>query len=275
MSNIIRSFDDTGFLLFWKFMKKHLFHRDAVYNFFYNIYKVDWVKGQCFRRATGYKMIGRIENVTSTNLLAMDLDAYSFEEYKCIRKLFLDRDIIPLEVSSGHGFHLLVKIETCTDAGLLSKWLQVMSDYNVNVDKHCKNPGRVYRLPFFYNIKSAKYDTVVKAEIMEGEYGVPTYKVEDVFNRFGYDYANWDKMYGLTIKNNGASDGKRNSKSGTVNDKTDKHMGIHATLEDTELVNLYPMLDIAVLPEGIKAMLKGFVEGYTYYQLMCMVLFFK
>lgn len=111
------------------------------------------MKGQCFRRATGYKMIGRIENVTSTNLLAMDLDAYSFEEYKCIRKLFLDRDIIPLEVSSGHGFYLLVKIEICTDAGLLSKWLQVMSDYNVNVDKHCKNPGRVYRLPFFTILK--------------------------------------------------------------------------------------------------------------------------
>lgn len=37
--HIIRSFDDTGFLLFKRFMKKHLFHRDAVYNFFYNIYK--------------------------------------------------------------------------------------------------------------------------------------------------------------------------------------------------------------------------------------------
>lgn len=111
---------------------------------------------------------------------------------------------------------------------------------------------------------------------MEGEYGVPTYKVEDVFNRFGYDYANWDKkMYGLTIKNNGASDGKRNSESGTVNKKTDKHMGIHVSIENAEFVNLYPMLNIAVLPEGIKAMLKGFVEGYTYYQLMCMVLFLK
>ena len=71
----------------------------------------------------------------------------------------------------------------------------MLSDYNVDVDKHCKNPGRVYRLPFFYNVKSAKYDTVVKSEIIEGEYGVPTYKVEDIFQRFGYDYANWDKLY--------------------------------------------------------------------------------
>lgn len=190
---VIHSLDWIGFAAFEKFVMKHLFHRDAVYNLFYNIYKVDCVKGECFRRATGYKMIGRAENATSTNLLAIDLDSYSFEEYKEVRKLFLDRGIIPIEVSSGHGFHLLVKIETCTDKGLLAKWLKVMSDHNVNVDQHCKDPGRVYRLPFFYNVKSAKYDTVVKAGIMEGEYGVPTYTVEDVFQRFGYDYKNWDK----------------------------------------------------------------------------------
>ncbi len=35
------------------------------------------------------------------------------------------------------------------------------------------------------------------------------------------------------------------------------------------------MLDMAVIPVGIRSMLMGFVEGYTYYQLMCMVLFFK
>ena len=93
-------------------------------------------------------MSGRIENVTSTNLLAIDLDAYSFDEYKQIRKLFLDRGIIPIEVPSGHGFQLLVRIETCKDKVLLAKWLKVMSDYNVNVDQHCKDPGRVYRLPF-------------------------------------------------------------------------------------------------------------------------------
>lgn len=270
---IIKSFDDAGFCGYYDFMKKQLFHRDAVYNFFYNIYKVDYVKGQCFQRDTGYKMIGRIENVTSTNLLAVDLDSYSFEEYKEIRKLFLDRDIIPIEVSSGHGFHILIRIETCTDKELLTKWLKVLSDYNVNVDQHCKNPGRVYRLPFFYNVKSEKYDTVVKSEIIEGEYGVPIYKVEDVFQRFGYDYANWDKLYIVKAKS------KRNSVlKNTLSSKTalsNSHQHTCTSLSDEELVNLYPMLDITTLPEGIKFMLKGFVEGYTYYQLMCMVLFFK
>lgn len=275
---IIHSLDWIGFAAFEKFVMKHLFHRDAVYNLFYNIYKVDCVKGECFRRATGYKMIGRAENVTSTNLLAIDLDSYNFEEYKQIRKLFLDRDIIPIEVSSGHGFHLLVRIETCADKGLLAKWLKVMSDYNVNVDQHCKDPGRVYRLPFFYNIKSAKYDTVVKAGIMEGEYGVPVYTVEDVFQRFGYDYENWDKnLYDVktTNKNDVASASENTVKSVGEKKKAVVQQRDYKSLIDEELVGLYPMLDIFVLPEGIKAMLKGFVEGYTYYQLMCMVLFFK
>ena len=276
--HIIRSFDDTGVCLFWQFILKCLFHRDAVYNLFYNIYKVDCVKGECFRRATGYKMIGRSENVASTNLLAIDLDSYSFEEYKEIRKLFLDRGIIPIEVSTGHGFHLLVRIETCTDKGLLAKWLKVMSDYNVNVDQHCKDSGRVYRLPFFYNIKSAKYDTVVKAGIIEGEHGVPAYTVEDVFQRFGYDYENWDKnLYGVktTNKSDAASASENIVKAASLKKKADVQQRYYKALTDEELSSLYPMLDIAVLPEGIKSMLKGFIEGYTYYQLMCMVLFFK
>ena len=223
-------------------------------------------------------MIGRAENVTSTNLLAIDLDSYSFEEYKEIRKLFLDRGIIPIEVSSGHGFHLLIKIETCTDKGLLAKWLKVMSDYNVNVDQHCKDPGRVYRLPFFYNVKSAKYDTVVKAGIMEGEYGVPAYIVEDVFQRFGYDYKNWDKnLYGMKAadKNDAASVCEKIVKPASQKKKAGVQQRDHKSLMDEELAGLYPMLDISALPEGIKSMLKGFIEGYTYYQLMCMVLFFK
>ena len=273
--HIIKSFDEAGFYQYYDFMRKRLFHRDAVYNFFYNIYKVDYVKGQCFQRATGYKMIGRIENVTSTNLLAVDLDSYNFEEYKQIRKLLLDRDIIPIEVSSGHGFHILIKIQTCTDNGLLDKWLKVLSDYNVDVDKHCKNPGRVYRLPFFYNVKSAKYDTVVKSEIIEGGYGVPTYKVEDIFQRFGYDYANWDELYITKNKKINILDNTKMAQpSLSNNDKKCVQNQTHK-ITDAELVNLYPMLDMNVLPEGIKSMLKGFVEGYTYYQLMCMVLFFK
>lgn len=275
---VIHSLDWIGFAAFEKFVMKHLFHRDAVYNLFYNIYKVDCVKGECFRHATGYKMIGRAENVTSTNLLAVDLDSYSFEEYKEIRKLFLDRGIIPIEVSSGHGFHLLVKIETCTDKGLLAKWLKVMSDYNVNVDQHCKDPGRVYRLPFFYNVKSAKYDTVVKAGIMEGEYGVPTYTVEDVFQRFGYDYKNWDKnLYEVKADDTGcnAPASKTGAKPAVEKKKADVQQKCYKSLTDEELAGLYPMLDMAVLPVGIRSMLKGFIEGYTYYQLMCMVLFFK
>lgn len=220
-------------------------------------------------------MIGRIENVTSTNLLAVDLDSYNFEEYKQIRKLLLDRDIIPMEVSSGHGFHILIKIETCTDKELLDKWLKVLSDYNVDVDKHCKNPGRVYRLPFFYNVKSAKYDTVVKSEIIEGEYGVPTYNVVDIFQRFGYDYEKWNELYIKKIKEINILDNTKMAQpSLSNNDKNCVQNQTHK-ITDAELVILYPMLDITVLPEGIKSMLKGFIEGYTYYQLMCMVLFFK
>lgn len=151
----------------------------------------------------------------------------------------------------------------------------MLSDYNVDVDKHCKNPGRVYRLPFFYNVKSAKYDTVVKSEIIEGEYGVPTYNVVDIFQRFGYDYEKWNELYIKKIKEINILDNTKMAQpSLSNNDKNCVQNQTHK-ITDAELVILYPMLDITVLPEGIKSMLKGFIEGYTYYQLMCMVLFFK
>lgn len=34
--HIIKSFDEAGFYQYYDFMRKCLFHRDAVYNFFYN-----------------------------------------------------------------------------------------------------------------------------------------------------------------------------------------------------------------------------------------------
>ena len=271
--HIIKSFDETGFINYRMFIKEHLFNRDAVFNLHYNVFKIHFAKGQRFLRENKKKkMMGCGDCVASTNLLAVDLDAYSFEEYKEIRKLLLDKGIIPIEVSSGHGFHILVRIETCTDKKILAKWLKVLSDCGIIVDNHCKDPGRVYRLPFFYNIKKDKYATVVKAEVIEGEHGVPIYTVEDLFQRFGYDYSNWDELYDKDIQDkNDNTSGRANKATKKVGKKQENKISI----EDSELEDLYPMLDIKSLPDGIRSMLKGFIEGHTYYQLMCLVLFFK
>ena len=273
----IMEFDEYYFYKFRAFMIKRLHHRDAVYNFFYNIYKVDYIKGLNNKNMLKGKMLGRGENVSSTNLLAIDLDAYDFDGYKQVRKIFLDKDIIPVEVALGHGFHILIKIDVCTDKKLLAKWLKVMDSCGINVDQHCKDPGRIYRLPYFFNIKSKQYDTVVKSVVMEGEKGVPTYTVQDIFERFGFDYDNWDTKYGepdieqVTLKKVSVNTQKAKKSS---SDRS-KWCNMSLILDDNDLVNLYPMLDISILPNGIKKMLMGFVEGYTYYQLMCLVLFFK
>lgn len=104
------------------------------------------------------------------------------------------------------------------------------------------------------------------------------YTVEDIFQRFGYDYGNWDKnLYGVKItdKNDAASAGENIGKPVVTKKKADVQQRDYKSLTDGELARLYPMLDIDLLPEGIRSMLKGFIEGCTYYQLMCMVLYFK
>lgn len=271
----IFEFNEVYFYKFREFMIKRLHHRDAVYNFFYNIYKVDYIKGLNNTRILRAKMLGRGENVSSTNLLAIDLDAYDFDGYKEIRKTFLDKGIIPVEVASGHGFHILIKIEVCTDKKLLAKWLKVMESCGINVDQHCKDPGRIYRLPYFFNIKSKKYNTVVKSVVIEGEKGVPTYTVQDIFEKFGFDYDNWDATYGEPPEQEASTVKVTEQKTERYSHDRSKWCQMSIVLNDDDLVNLYPMLDINILSDGIKKMLMGFVEGYTYYQLMCLVLFFK
>ena len=84
-------------------------------------------------------------------------------------------------------------------------------------------------------------------------------------------------MYSVKTVNesDAASTGENIVKPVFPKKKADVQQKSYRSFTDEELAGLYPMMDISALPEGIRSMLKGLVEGYTYYQLMCMVLFFK
>lgn len=90
------------------------------------------------------------------------------------------------------------------------------------------------------------------------------YLIEEVFQKFGFDYKNFQ----LHVKD------KNPITTKIKKVKASKKKIMSNTLSDKEVETLYPMLDFTLLPQGIKTMLKGFTEGYTYYQLMCLVLYF-
>lgn len=268
---IVTDFDLDNYISYSNFIRKYSNHRDADFNFYYNIYNLDYLKCDYYihtHKKSKYKdpQAGIKENVSSTSLLAADFDDCTFEEYKEIRKAFLDKGIVPIEISSGHGYHILIKIHNKYDINLQEKWTDLLKDNGFNVDTKIKNPGRVLRLPFFWNIKE-EYDTVSKCQIIEGEYGEPTiYDAEWVFDAFGGDINHLKEEKVKYINTPKNTPKKANKEVETSNyDFVDK------TLE--ELYPNYPIFSL--FPTGIQNMLKGFRKGFTHYQIMCLVVFFK
>ena len=262
---LIFEFDDYNYNRFANFIRKYHNHRDATFNFYYNIFTLDLVKAYKNKEAKKKKMYAASEATYSTSILPIDLDHYTLDEYKKIRKFFLDRDIVPIEVSSGHGFHLIIRIEPCLDSKILVKWLYLLSLYGIKGDAHCVDAGRTLRLPFFYNIKPKEYDKASKAAIIEGERNVPIYSVNELFDKLDKDYASFELPQKVTIKSKTKSKVANKYQLKTNN----------KSVSNDDLKSLYPMLNIKILPEGIINMLKGFVQGVTYYQLMCLTLYFK
>lgn len=262
---LIFEFDDYNYNRFANFIRKYHNHRDATFNFYYNIFTLDLVKAYKNKEAKKKKMYAASEAIYSTSILPIDLDHYTLDEYKQIRKFFLDRDIVPIEVSSGHGFHLIIRIEPCLDSKILVKWLYLLSLYGIKGDAHCVDAGRTLRLPFFYNIKPKEYDKASKAAIIEGERNAPIYSVNELFDKLDKDYTTFELPQKVSTSNN-------------TQNKTTKKCKLKTntiSITNDNLENLYPMLNIKILPEGIVNMLKGFVQGTTYYQLMCLTLYFK
>lgn len=275
---IITDFDFENYVNYEMFLKKYSKHRDGSFSLFYKVYNFDYLKCEDIIRREGTKFkkpfVGKKTTTNSTSLLVADLDDCTFEEYKEIRQMFLDRGIIPIEVSSGHGYHILIKIHNRVDKYLLKKFVDLMDKNGIKCDKKCTDAARNMRLPFFLNIKS-DYDTYRKAQVIEGEYtNIPTYDAEFVFEAFGGDINYLEEEQVKYINNNNK---KKNKIENNDIEYTEEELKEFERIFDVnvDLVSLYKDIPIALFPEGIKNMLKGFRKGVTHYQVMCLVVFLK
>lgn len=276
---IITEYDTDNFVKYSLFIKKYATHSWGAFSFFYKTYNFDYLKVEDIirRESTPFRQpfVGENKNVSSTCILVADLDHCSYEEFKEVRQMFLDREIYPICLSSGHGYHIIVKINNVVDSKLLHKFVVLMDKNGIKVDLHCKDAARNFRLPFFLNIKS-EYDTYARAEIIDGEYiDVPVYDAEEVFKKFGGDinYIEEEK-----VKYVNSSKKKTKKENNDIeNTYTDEEIQEFERIFDVnvDLIDLYKDIPVALFPTGIKNMLKGFQQGVTHYQVMCLVVFLK
>lgn len=260
--HIIHGFTPEEYENYSNFIKKYATHRDGIYHIWYQCFKIEYnddVKNIEYNNMVLHqnKFVGKKEYVSSTNLLIADVDEYEYETYLKYKELFKSKGIDTLDVFSGHGYHFLIKIEDCKDKDIYRKWSQLLEEYGIAYDPHCVNEGRVLRLPFLINPKG---DVKGKADIIDGEYGVPTYTVEEIFNKFGYNY----NTYSLSA----APKKIPCKKTKVVKEVEQQEVG---TID----LSIYNIKNIDTYSDGIKNMLKGLVKGHRYYQVWCLTLFFK
>ena len=262
---IINSFDDKNFLEYKKFIEK-LITGKRIYNLFYNIYKTDKNKAREYYLENSIsKFSGVKANCSGTDILIVDFDNCKKDDYLNIKSFFQERGLQTTDVMSGHGYHFIIHLkETCQDELVLSKFLFVLKELGFTPDISCKDAGRVMRMPFFYNRKINKYgNKTIKATLIDGEYSYIEYDLEDVFQKLGYDYNN------INLEEEYEKKQKR------IYEKHNKEDVNYTYNENVDLYKLYPMLNIDILPTGIRNMLKGFREGYSNTITMILTLYFK
>lgn len=265
MELIIKDFSEDSFKLYCKFIKPKL-NGKRIYNFFYNIYQMniykykDLVKEK-LSEGDSVGFMGNGRDSSYTNILCADFDHTSHEDYLKIKEFFLNRGLETLDVMSGHGYHIIIRLsERCYDKELLLKWINILESYGLKPDHVCNDSSRVMRLPFFYN-KKKDYTTYSMSEVISNEFNSQTYTIEEVFEKMGFDYNTYqlEEVY--------------KKKAGRPK-KTKKEIEIEY-VEDVDLVSTYPMLEIDKLPLGIQKMLSGFRKGYSNYQVMTLTIYFK
>lgn len=265
MEHIVKDYSEESYKAYCKFIRNKL-NGKRIHNFFYNIYQMNVYKYNDLteeRLAEGDSVgfMGNGHNSSYTNIICADFDHTSHEEYLKIKEFFLNRGLETLDVMSGHGYHIIIRLsERCYDKELLLKWINILESYGLKPDHVCNDSSRVMRLPFFYN-KKKDYTTYSMSEVISNEFNSQTYTIEEVFEKMGFDYNTYqlEEVY--------------KKKAGRPK-KTKKEIEIEY-VEDVDLVSTYPMLEIDKLPLGIQTMLSGFRKGYSNYQVMTLTIYFK
>lgn len=261
---VIFHFSNNEFEEYTKFITKHIEYK-RVYNFYYNIFKIDVsvAKQTCEENGGGF--FGKSGNTSTTNMIACDFDEMTHDEYIKMKEDFKARGLYTLDVMSGHGYHVIFKIkENLEDELILKKLIRIMKELGYNPDLVVKDPARVLRIPYLYNQKPKKYNKMsVMAEIIDGEYCCPTYSIYEVFQKLGYDYDTFE--LDEVVKNR--------KKAGRPKKQEEQQQII--INENVNLKELYPNINIDKLEPGIANMLRGFKKGYANIQTMVLTIYFK
>ena len=223
-----------------------------------------------------------INNAIATQMLIMDFDNMDEDDF-IMEKIRLARlGIETLDIFSGHGFQSIILLDKPTeDKDLLRKFTNLMLSKGFKVDHKIKDCARVMRPTDVFNSK----------ELVKTEYINPVIIKTNIYN---YTEQRYDLEYVLERINTletvvEIKEDKPKNKEKIEDLKVEqtpmeqqviKPIGAKDDLEDLsfdieKLKKLYPMLNIAELPNPILTMLEGFRRGYANSMLIFLVTYLK
>lgn len=157
------------------------------YNIYYSLYRYELTD---IKR----RMINRT-NSRCTSVLALDFDKIDSVKKDELYKFFTAKDIRPMIVSSGYGYHFLFRLnKTYYDTNLLANFNGlVIEELGLPADSSVKDCARVLRLPFTFNCKkvlnedgTTDYSKALACTVVQ--YSGNMYSAEELFEKLGGSY---------------------------------------------------------------------------------------
>lgn len=216
-----------------------------------------------------------INNAVGTHILISDFDHVNEDEFIQIKCKLLEMGLETVDVFSGHGYQSIVLLDNLElDKELLKEFTIAMWEIGFNVDLKIKDCARIMRKPYGFNSK----------DVLNGGEMIPT-----------NIYSNTDKRYSLADVRRILNDTPKVRECKSINKpkkevkvenklmetaireiKIEKNKEINKNrLSDSELEELYPILNIKELQNAVKIMLSGFQEGRANNMLMFIILYLK
>ena len=222
-------------------------------------------------------------NAIATQVLVMDFDNISEDEFILERLQLAKLGLETLDVFSGHGFQSIILLDKMTeDKDLLKRFTNLMLKKGFRVDHKIKDCARIMRLPFTYNSKELSKTSIENPCIIK------TFIYSNTDKRYDLEYV-LERLESLESVVEIKEIEKVEEVEGTVvktevitENKVVKNNVIQLkdSLEDLtynkeRLAELYTMLDVESLPEPVLKMLEGFRMGYANSMLLFLTIYLK
>lgn len=208
------------------------------------------------------------QNSKYTQILVMDFDGISEEEFNNQISILKSLGIETIDIFTGHGYQSIILLnERIYNKDILKDFTNLLLQKGFLVDDKIVDSARVMRMPFSFNCKA--YDKNSKY------YSDNPQPVEVTLLNLAYRRYSSDDIFFLISSLPDVNVSKEKTEHSDQSDKIANYETKTNLPDDFDIVEWYPMLKDKKLPEAVKNILYQTREGYRNKVLLFIIPFFR